>query len=805
MYGLTGCCMNIIPKWFAHCTLLKCRTLREPQSTAQKNGQLSIHSGFIGILEIFLLCSVLLMSNTLTAQHFLNDAQGTIINTATGVIRLRSANSEVRNTQASINKIQNFGVLECTGVKNTFTGSVASVVWGNNHQWRIGGLVRFIPYPEQPADTQIIPPQYYTNLECAGSSIKRLTDGIHIGGDAEAAVPPNGSGVFRSSGGRRLYEGTIYFDNSAAQNIPGNESYNAIEIQRANRTDAVKRIGSGVVVSVATTFRQSSDLQTANSAGLQVFGTLRIGKKGYFPAMPTTNGGDVLIAGGGQIIGGSDSTVFGVSSVRIVSGSLLATVPGSTIVINTGCTIRTDENLALSTFGTLALLPQTTLWVHGGLRNDVNSKNNYVFHTNSTVVFDAHIPQTLPATIMSHPYGNFIVKNSEKSPDSGGAGVGIIIAGNCMVSAAMINLTSVPEASLTMLNPRASVLFGNTTEEIRGLMIRYLSVAADSVVFNNAHTWFRRSAGEMPLTMSLDNRGATIPLRYQPITDVRRKIDWSWTGSTNWQGVIQIAYNREDIKEPFEPSLETRLSLFEQYATNSRLLGGLGFRRQVIGNGVWGFVRLGGLHASDGNQTPSPIQVVSGHSLLVRADLLPVVSVSDGRWSNPFTWSTGREPDEHDSVSIFHNVHIGFRRLGIDGNRAEGQIREQSARFNEPRPLARAVYIATPPTPHHQGALLLTSLVGAEAAFEDEKPPVSEVWQITSEKLRIQSGTTITESEEIFRGVFMQRSAGARYNTKNTYQGLLIIQTASTDKTVVRVGSLINDGILLNGGILEIR
>lgn len=865
---------------------------------------------------VFLLVGVLVP--VVNAQHLHNDAGGRITNAQSGIIRLRAWNGELRNTNATATAVINAGIIDLLGARNQFVGRFPATAQesdatalGNSHSWRIGGLVRYAPASDT-VRTQSIQGRFYTNLELAGSSRKRVLDGVHVGGDSlptlNAALPMLGSGVYRASGGERTYEGTFFYDNARQQSLLGGERYNAIELQRGRNSrmdarDNVKIIPPDAVVITQGVFRQSAGIAAtpnmpnapneANLAGLDVLGTLVIGSRGEFPVMSTALfARSVLLANGAgevhigrplalpasanssmatvsQMIVGADSTLLGVAQVRVNSGWVLTSSPRGVLVVQPTCTLRLMDNAVFgaATFGTLSLPASGhQMLVQGVVVNEFAPRTNTLFHPASTVTYSSSASQRVMQTIPSHAYGNLTLQTPSEgranaasadrfnpiahtiapaAPPRTAADNGVVaVRGNVRCAGAGFDATSVANGALVMLTPQASITFEGL-EEVRGTMRRAASPTVREYTMNNAQTRLVdvEAAGAFPQTLTLDVRTNAEPPLYEPRTDVRRVVTWSWTlndssisnataAQPSWKATLRLGYRKHELAETFDADNEARLSFYENRLQPAspfaprilpRLLGGRGIERRAAQDTAFGVVQIPLLEAQP-PQAPQADQllprgskvVFSGRQVLMRGTGLLVRSLRDGRWSNPSTWDVGREPSSGDTVEIAHNVHIGFRRLGIDGMSADGQLWEQSSAQQRIEPMADNIRIVgMRQTDSSQGALLLGCVGEAEAGlaerFADERAPRTGVWRLVKDVLRVGAAPDSSAGvpvEDVTRAALVGAQTGARTNTRRNYRGLHIfqnpLQSPRGQEPTVQIRHLINEGLLCNGGSLEL-
>jgi hypothetical protein len=790
---------------------------------------------------VLLLCYT---ASPLAAQNLMNDQNGRIVNSTTGLIRVRSAAAEVRNTNASVTALQNAGIIECLGLVNQFTSlRTPDVSFGSSRARRIGGLVRYTR--DTTLGLQQIHSRFYTNLELAGAANKLIRDSVFVGGDATASALSAslflGSGVYRVSGGQRIYQGTFYFDNARSQVLTGGEEYESIEIQRgtASRDSIVqangfdpnaKVISTGATVQTRRSFRQSGDSTsvavTRNAAGLFVGGTLRIGTRAEFPA----HGGDVLLRSSSSmpaaLVLGADTARFAVRNVVVAAGGVSTSSSQGMFLVDAASTLRLLESPLLNQNvqrGTVTLDTNHTMIIRGSIQNAVLNRSNTRFATNSTVIYEGVGQQSVMTTSAAAPYGNLVLTNSVKvlNATTGTSGDAtskplVVIAGGFRVNAATLDVTRavLPDTAYTELQgecvmtaPAAIAQFDGTSE-VRGTMRRRISsfITTQNYTFNNAQTIVSFTTGQQPDEMTFDVRAGLQPANYQAPSDVRRRVVWAWNNSggvastRDWTATIRVGYAANDVTTPFLAQNESRLQPFVSSADAVSLLGSRSITRTAASAGALGFVDFAGIQprlTMSGADTSATNRFPSGAQLLLRAETPLVRSVRDGRWSNPATWSTGREPDSTDVVELAHVVHIGFRRAGVDGASADGQRRE--------RGLASSTALASSVRVRSEAALLIGFVASSEGGAEDETPPQSW-WRLVSGSLRVESAPASASTvETITRAGLMDTATGARRNTRTDYRGFIVFQPSASEVAPLRIPQLINLGAVFNGGNVEIR
>jgi hypothetical protein len=766
---------------------------------------LSAHR-ILPILKLLLQCAAALavscgaVSFTLLpiyAQNFVNDPSGTFTNNVGAVLRMRTPRGEIQNANSDPKLVRNFGIIELTGEENRFTGFAPL---GSTAAFRIGSLVR---YTSSTASlTQSVQARFYSNLTLDGTSQKRVSSGVAIGGDSLT------TGFLVATGGTRTYFGTLFFDNTGEQTILGDERYSTIEIQRGVQP---KRITGDVATLDA--FRQ----HRSNGAGLRITGTLTLGTNGEFPR--TDNGQGIIeigttanlrtsAPGAAALNVGSRPCTFGVREVNVIAGSLNTRFAHSLILVQTGASLNLLAPVRPqpgSTFGTLRLATASdTLRVGGTFTNSLVSGTNAYYHPQSTVVYAAEATQAIVHTVRSHPYGHLRLENGNKYAVSQFADVNnaqtqgtVVLVGNMTQQSSVFDVhggTASQRSELIVLNP-ASRLILTGLAEVRGSVRRVMADTVRAYTFGNTATSFTRTGGSSPREMALTLLPEAAPQQFTKETDVQRTVLWSWQNgdsaiTRDWTGMLTLGYRTSEIAPPFVTSNERALGFYATNEQAARRLATTGVSRTPARQNAFGSVTCEGLTSESSAVTG----VQNGTSLLLRGVFETARSVQSGRWSNPATWSILREPEADDSVEIQHTVHVGFRRNALDGNSAEGQRRERAT--SVPGKLA-----ATAKVRSSNGALLFGSVAGE---FADEVRPDS-AWQLGTISVEAaQSGTTTATRADFdaFRGS----------TTAHSYAGVVIFEASTAASAsaanalpnALQCATLRNDGAIVNGGVLDI-
>ncbi len=770
---------------------------------------------------------------TLHAQHFLNDQQGNFLNGTGATLRIRSNTGEVRNTNANLINVRNAGTIEFLGTTNRFTGNAPL---GAQAASRIGGMVRYTN--ANVALTQNLHARWYSNLDLSGASAKRIPDAVYIGGDDAQA------GRFTAQGGTRLYEGTLYFDNSALQTLLGDEAYNNVEIQRG--TQAAKRVEARTTLTTRGSFRQNP----SNEAGLQVWGTLNIGTTADFPATTLQRGnieiGTLATTGllQGALMLGSGQSIFAVREVRVVHGLFSPRLNTAEILIQTGSTLRLADISRIPTSAAAPALAELrlttasqTLRIRGNLMNERAALGNTQFHTQSLVVYEARntadsravqsFPQEIMRTLPTAPYGNLHCDFSEKriasTPVPSQTTAIISIAGDFRMNSSFLDLlplqnvsilpNTVPNldssAVLLVMNPDARVEY-TALSEVRGSVKRVLAGLSGNYVFSNAATRMLFTSRTAPDTLTISLLQGAEPLAYLAENDVRRRIRVQYSetlpqGQT-WSGNLQLAYRASEILPPFRSSNEAHLSFFAIPSNpaprdTARRIATTQLLRDTASALGFGIVEQFAMS----NEAQSAFRIRSGEEIIMRGKQELMRSVANGRWSNPLTWNLLRQPTPSDCVEVRHTVHLGFRRTALDGASALGQIRETAS--DEGTLLAQDIACTSAPN----ASLLLGFLpTSDDSTFADERPPLVRTWKSGTIRLTGQSGSISRDT--LFADSTLAALVGfselqrlkASPNLNPALRGVVLFTPKEgADSAIFAVQSCSNAGTIFNGIRLE--
>lgn len=625
-----------------------------------------------------LAAGVVLFSFTATAQNLYNGATGKINNE--GVIRINDDNAIISNDQTNMTLISNAdeGVndlgIHIFGTDVDFTGGNPLT---STSALRIPGFVSY----RAGAGTQTIHEGFYDDLDVRDASSKSLTSPLYfVGGDYTVA------------GGARTYTGSTFtYDGGAATTgattqavaaETGAGAYNNL----AFGEDALKTL-SGVATADGTT----DILATTTGGGVVVDGpTGSLTSTGDFTQ--AASAGDFSLNNGGlAILNGANNTI----------GSLVAVNDGT---LTLGATTTTDVatgggSLSLTTAApntsNLALGGTATLNVDGTFANADLGRTNMTFDATSTVEYQENALGGIITTATSNPYGNLSVARSTpySANDNSGTEDDLNIATQLNMNGSDLNMLASggsTDGAVIIQNYSATDVVYAGQEEVIGRFRRtHGFVAGTDYVFGNAGTSMNFATAPTTGTyfeVNMDKDGSTE--NYDNTRDIDRDVNLAYD-NTGWTGSVQVGYvPADDIPGTWTAGYtEDQIRYLEGNATpaNERVATGNSYVRNTAGSGTNGFstVALPGMEyaAADLDGT-ADAGFFSSNELILRAGPGVVISVNEGRWSNPNTWDSGAEPFPFDSVVVRHNVWAGIHLNRDNYDTDEAYPTEMAAAIN---------------------------------------------------------------------------------------------------------------------------
>lgn len=481
-------------------------------------------------------------------------------------------------------------------------------------------------------------PKYYTNLATEGGN-KTFTGDIYVSGTYDPQGP-----------GTRTYTGTTFhFDGTGAtaQVIPGENTTNGGGFDNVALTGAApKEVAANTTVVINGLTHQDGTLTNQ--------GTLVLGAK------PSTSTGDIVnnvpAAGTGGITIGTGAVT--VNNYTNTNGSL--TIPsGGTINVN-GTFVHTAGNMAF----------------------DCNSNFNYTGTTANQVI------AATGATGFPH-YGNLGVSNSTKV-----AGGNVNVCNNYVASSELDMAPGTNNYTLTMENTtNANHATYTGGVEVRGNM-QYNNLATGTeYTYNNAET--KVTFEIAPTTFAMDIRQQTAPNTklndYQATQDINRKINITYTGTGRISNIATMWEDADATSIANPATTLPRLRLAEGWdATKARKKSirvgatyAVNTTNRTISYGIAGSADGINLPGSTAYGDPTTIastrSFLSGSDLVLSTAIQKVISIANGRWSNPATWDAGVVPNLNDDVDINTVVWVGDERAlfggaAFAGNEIDGAV-----------------------------------------------------------------------------------------------------------------------------------
>ncbi len=730
-------------------------------------------------------CAILFSAADGMAQNYVHGTTATLNNNATGTIRMRNASSQFRNFAAATTNIINTGTFEVLG---NASGSVftdgsgnagGATALGTSGLMRIPGLVLY----SNIGAAQTVQGRWYNNLQLSAASQK----------DYNAATVYV-SGTYVVAGGNREYgSSTFIYDGSGAQTITGESGTSGNTNRYFNlflQNGGAKTVAAATEVRVSEEFRE----EASNTATVTISGTLRSENITTQQA-----GAGVMSVDGASAslnLGSGTAGFAATNNVNLENGGTLntstgaATFAGASNVNNGLFNVTSTGLVTIGATGTLTLAnaANAMITVTSGSQMDVTGAfaNNYAAATNmnfndaSLVRYNGSAAQSIVSTVTTHPYGNLIVTSGTKT-----VGGDVYVSNNF---AAYDNNLPMAANTLFMLDPTAGVTYGSGIEVV-GRMNRTMT-SGSPLTFNNENTIVTITGGSAPATMMFNVQPATAPNQFVATTDVNRKITVDYpTGG--WLATIRAGYKSSDVPGAWTGAgtTENDVRFYEADGSQAEKMG-TGSPYSRVTTGTVHYVELAGFRATSGTVDGlADAYFASTNDLLLRSGPTTFYTINHGRWSNPNTWDEGVEPGANDNAVVYHTVHVGYRRTGIDGLTANGQILEGYASGTKSA-LIRNVTI---------GDVADASLLfGSSSTGTTDEQTQNINWLITgtSGLINNRGGATINADAATLSGTF---------SSATLYNGLINFPTTGAGTGSLRVEqNLSNNGALSNGGLIEV-
>jgi hypothetical protein len=551
-------------------------------------------------------------------QHLRCDTSGTIINR--GTIRFVSDTGKFANRQRDIQKIQNTGVFEMQGRRNSFTdvneqdgllGDINSTALGSRPDFRIPGLVRF----RKSADSQIVLSRYYTHLEMDEQARKYIVNDVYVAGRYNVT----------STSGNRSYNGYFHYDGAdsqyiypeSGQNLLLNRYYNVelLVSLPVPGTSGAKILDSG------RTAILDGIVKSTSAAPLYLRGNMLLGNLG---ADSSETRAEVYIRNQGALEVQNRPARF-YSNVWVQNGELRLADSSGTATVSSNATITLETSQAR-----IRAARNSSLIITGDYINNGNGTNLF-FDPSSTLTYNGSVNQQMERSLQTFPYGNIHTIRAKQARGD------INMAGNLRVAEGNIQMGN---AVLTMLDgaKQASYIQGN--EEVVGSMRRLtLANSPAAITFNNAQTTveFTTAKSTVPSEMLFYVQpSASVqsisPFQYNALTDADRKITVTYSGASSqpWEARIRAGYQQNEIPngidyqtlEFFETAIDTAKNIRTESANPLNI-----YKRGAASSSTLGYVELSGIRSDLDITSPGSMIFASGKDLLLRPGINPPLRI----------------------------------------------------------------------------------------------------------------------------------------------------------------------------------
>jgi hypothetical protein len=553
------------------------------------------------------------------AQDFTNNTGGTYqVGSGGGTIRMRSSGGKFNGTDP-------YG----TASKPV----PGTVIWYCSNPMNVGGLHNGTNYL----------PTYYTNLGTADNGVKTFLEDVYISGTYN---PQGGNRDYTTNSVVVTYNGTSGNQTIAGENTGNGTGYYSLVLDGGS----TKEVGSGSTVTVSNTFT----LQNTSGA-LTNNGTVTLNNTAASTAGANiTNNGTWNFSGSGTFASTADFT-------NSASGA------GGGVYVNSGAGAVTFNNFANNN-GAFQLASGTTVFMNG---NFTQTGGTITFDCASNFHYSGGAQTILGNGANFASYGNLFLDGTGAKT----AGGNVNVCNNLSVSQEVDMAPGSNDYILTMLNTGGSATAsysGNV--EVRGKFRWQNLSTGTNYTFNNAYTKVTFSTA--PTWFQLDVRQQTTPTNlnnFQNTTDIKRSITANFSG-TGTISSLSLYYEDSDKDNSFNGD-ETKMRFAEGYsnaANHQKLVrAGATYTRNV--SAAPKYVTYSGgsgpginLIASSGGGTV--YELSDGSNILLTTTPMTIISVTNGRWTNPGTWDVGLVPTADDDVEIRHVVWTGIDQAVFGGS-----------------------------------------------------------------------------------------------------------------------------------------
>ena len=330
-----------------------------------------------------------------------------------------------------------------------------------------------------------------------------------------------------------------------------------------------------------------------------------------------------------------------------------------------------------NTSGSLTLTSGQTMSVSGSF---TRVAGQFTFNAASTFQYDGGAQTLLGNTLAGgefESYGNLGLIGTGAKTSGPTAGRGGVVVTGTLTASQDIDMTNNDQALIMIYNGSNNTVNYSGGVEVKGKFRWEGTVAGTAYTFNNAETivTFETAPSGTGSHLTLDIREQTAPTQAQNFntnTDINRRIVPTYQGGGKisslqvmWESTDEVGFSGDRdlfrFAEGYSPSTDMQ-KVSRQGATYNRTNTNSTPRYLTYSGGGPG---LNGIDLVDGyieNNTDvnKYFRFASGSDLIITATPAPIISVSNGRWTNPGTWDEGRVPVAADNVEINHLVYTGI-------------------------------------------------------------------------------------------------------------------------------------------------
>lgn len=620
----------------------------------------------------------------LFGQNFTNNTGGTYAVSGTGV--------------GTVRMIASNGKFDGSAPLGASTAIPGTVDWGpgcTTASFTIGGTYSGGSYQ----------PTYYTNLAVSdGGTTQTYQNNVFVAGTYTPTGANRNYGTYTFT-----YNGTTGNQSVPGENTPGNGTgYNNLTLTGAS----TKSVAASTTATVSGTYDQdgtsgavtnngsvtlngsggtntiASDL-TNSSTGTWTFSSTG-GANGNTISGVITNDGTLNLGAGAttdskNVVNGEGSSgkwTFGAGAFT-QSGSVSFTnnagsTAGNGVFLPTGAGTVTLVGFA-NTTGQFDAVDGTTIDLSGAF---TQAGGSITFSCGANFSYTGAAQTILQngATPSFSQYGNLTFGGTGTIT----AGGDVNVCKNLTVNQMANFLHTSPDYTLTMLNTgdAGSASYSGLAVELQGNMKWKNQSSGKTYTYNNTNTTIKYETAPGGTYVALDVQPNTAPTQYNnadPSQDVHRRIVATYDGTAGIISDLSLQWYASDETGAGYSSANNNLIRFaEGFSSGSPdqkiVRFGASYDhtnagstpRYVMYNGGSSGTSSIALDGAAGGGTVKELS--SGSEIILTQAPMDVISVINGRWTNPATWDTGLEPTAADNVHVRTVVWTGIDQAVFSGS-----------------------------------------------------------------------------------------------------------------------------------------